>query len=159
MEYRLHHLQSLEVSCCCSIQSSILSPCPNGIHLAYAICPCKTPALTLTLTLLPCLVVVGHGGHTQWWWSRVFFLLFEGSSQPVGAVMSVELTHDGMYLLASSRHGPVRLWDVRMERPLLRYKGHQNTSSSFLRATLGGDEELVLGGSDDKKLYIWDRRS
>ncbi|CAN0304042.1 unnamed protein product, partial [Discosporangium mesarthrocarpum] len=38
-------------------------------------------------------------------------------------------------------------------------QGHQNTSSSFLRATLGGDEELVLGGSDDKKLYIWDRRS
>lgn len=43
-------------------------------------------------------------------------------SQAVGAVTSVDLTMDGMYLLASSRHGPVRTWDVRMGRPLLRYK-------------------------------------
>ncbi|CAM9925340.1 unnamed protein product [Choristocarpus tenellus] len=64
-----------------------------------------------------------------------------------------------MYLLASSRHGPVRLWDVRMERPILRYKGHQNSSSGFLRATLGGEEELVLSGSDDNKLYVWHQKS
>ncbi len=47
---------------------------------------------------------------------------FFRSSQAVGAVTSVDLTMDGMYLLASSRHGPVRTWDVRMGRPLLRYK-------------------------------------
>ncbi|CAN0086818.1 unnamed protein product, partial [Hapterophycus canaliculatus] len=79
-------------------------------------------------------------------------------SQAVGAVTSVDLTTDGMYLLASSRHGPVRTWDVRMGRPLLRYKGHQNTSSSFLRASLGAEEGLVFGGSDDSKVYVWHRR-
>ncbi|CAN0373873.1 unnamed protein product, partial [Ectocarpus sp. 8 AP-2014] len=36
--------------------------------------------------------------------------------------------------------------------------GHQNTSSSFLRASLGAEEGLVLGGSDDCKVYVWHRR-
>ncbi|CAM9749826.1 unnamed protein product [Ascophyllum nodosum] len=84
--------------------------------------------------------------------------LVETCCQTVGAVTSVDLTVDGMYLLASSRHGPVRTWDVRMGRPLLRYKGHQNTTSSFLRATFGAEEQLVLGGSDDGNLYVWHHR-
>lgn len=56
--------------------------------------------------------------------------VFPRHSQAVGAVTSVDMTMDGMYLLASSRHGPVRTWDVRMGRPLLRYKVSWHSSSS-----------------------------
>lgn len=37
-------------------------------------------------------------------------------------------------------------------------QGHQNTSSSFLRASLGAEEGLVFGGSEDCKVYVWHRR-
>ncbi|CBJ33816.1 conserved unknown protein [Ectocarpus siliculosus] len=104
------------------------------------------------------LLVSGGRDSAIKFWDVMSGVCVKTLSQAVGAVTSVDLTMDGMYLLASSRHGPVRTWDVRMGRPLLRYKGHQNTSSSFLRATLGAEEGLVFGGSDDCKVYVWHRR-
>ncbi|CAM9652501.1 unnamed protein product, partial [Scytosiphon promiscuus] len=104
------------------------------------------------------LLVSGGRDSAIKFWDVMSGVCVKTLSQAVGAVTSVDLTTDGMYLLASSRHGPVRKWDVRMGRPLLRYKGHQNTSSSFLRASLGAEEGLVFGGSDDSKVYVWHRR-
>eukprot|EP00752_Nemacystus_decipiens_P018196 g16325.t1 len=104
------------------------------------------------------LLVSGGRDSAIKFWDVMSGVCVKTLSQAVGAVTSVDMTMDGMYLLASSRHGPVRTWDVRMGRPLLRYKGHQNTSSSFLRASLGAEEGLVFGGSEDGKVYIWHRR-
>lgn len=69
---------------------------------------------------------------------RLCSCCFPRYSQAVGAVTSVDMTMDGMYLLASSRHGPVRTWDVRMGRPLLRYKVRQRHS---------GSGDVAVGGS------------
>eukprot|EP00903_Cladosiphon_okamuranus_P005849 g5788.t2 len=104
------------------------------------------------------LLVSGGRDSAIKFWDVMSGVCVKTLSQAVGAVTSVDMTMDGMYLLASSRHGPVRTWDVRMGRPLLRYKGHQNTSSSFLRASLGAEEGLVFGGSEDCKVYVWHRR-
>lgn len=42
-----------------------------------------------------------------------------------------------------------------MVRPIRRFKGHQNTSKNFIRAGFAGDS-LVVGGSEDGIVYIWD---
>jgi hypothetical protein len=33
-------------------------------------------------------------------------------------------------------------------RPIRRFKGHQNTSKNFVRASFGPDDSLVVGGSE-----------
>lgn len=37
-----------------------------------------------------------------------------------------------------------------------KFKGHQNTSKNFIRACFGPEERLILGGSEDGAIYIWD---
>jgi COMPASS component SWD3 len=78
----------------------------------------------------------------------------------------VQVSRDGLYLLTSSRHASVRLWDMRVgagasadDRPLARFRGHQNTSSSFLRAAFAAEESLIVGGSDCGALHVWDRKN
>jgi WD40 repeat protein len=41
-------------------------------------------------------------------------------------------------------------------RPVRRFKGHQNTSKNFVRSCFGPNEELIVGGSEDGTIYIWD---
>jgi COMPASS component SWD3 len=84
------------------------------------------------------------------------------TKQPLGAVTSVEMSSDGIHLLSSTRHGPIRIWDMRYsEQPLpQRYKGHESTcSSSFIKATFCGDESIIVGGSDSGVVYMWDRKT
>lgn len=105
------------------------------------------------------LLISASRDSTIRFWDIMSGVCVKTYGQPLGAVTSVQMSRDGINLLTSSRHGPLRLWDVRQERPLVRYKGHQNTSSSFLRATFGAEESLVIGGSDCGRLHVWDRKT
>jgi WD40 repeat protein len=73
----------------------------------------------------------------------------------------MSLSVDGTLALTSSRHGAVRLWDLRSTEkgPLARYKGHANSTSSFLRCGFGPREGVVLSGSDDGAIHCWDTAS
>jgi len=71
-------------------------------------------------------------------------------------VTSVEMNKTGGLLLSGSKDNSNRLWDVRLARPIRRFKGHQNTSKNFVRASFGPDESLIVGGSEDGFVYIWD---
>ena len=42
----------------------------------------------------------------------------------------MQLSADGLHLLASSKDNSVRLWDTRAARPLRAFKGHQNTCAA-----------------------------
>ncbi|OQR91077.1 hypothetical protein THRCLA_22491 [Thraustotheca clavata] len=42
------------------------------------------------------------------------------------------------------------------QRPLQRFKGHQNTAKNVVRAAFGPREDFVLGGSEDGAVYVWD---
>eukprot|EP00611_Tribonema_gayanum_P023950 TRINITY_DN514_c0_g1_i1.p1 TRINITY_DN514_c0_g1~~TRINITY_DN514_c0_g1_i1.p1 ORF type:complete len:358 (-),score=94.31 TRINITY_DN514_c0_g1_i1:266-1306(-) len=108
------------------------------------------------------LLVSGSRDGTVRFWDVLSGVCVRTLTQPLGAVTSVQVSRDGLYLLTSSRHGSVRLWDLRIgsdERPLQRFRGHQNTSSSFLRATFAAEESLILGGSDCGALHVWDRKN
>ena len=119
----------------------------------------------------------------------------------VGEATSCCLSGDGTLLLTSSRHGPIKLWDLRradraLVRPhrrrrcppapatifpcntlpaataaphpapksrlcgdQVRYTGHQNSASSFIRCGFGARESVVVSGSDDGKVHIWESGS
>eukprot|EP01006_Ploeotia_vitrea_P044753 TRINITY_DN66864_c5_g2_i1.p2 TRINITY_DN66864_c5_g2~~TRINITY_DN66864_c5_g2_i1.p2 ORF type:complete len:245 (-),score=123.77 TRINITY_DN66864_c5_g2_i1:61-705(-) len=91
--------------------------------------------------------------------SRVrFFDVLSGScikTLPVhGEVTSVNVSSNGLYLLTSAKGNATRLWDVRMLKPLQRYK-HRHASKHFIRSSFGPAEALVLGGSEDGLFYVW----
>ena len=62
-------------------------------------------------------------------------------------------------LLTASKDNSNRLWDMRMGKPIQRFKGHQNTSKNFVRAVFGPSEKVILGGSEDGNVYMWDAES
>ncbi|KAL8281312.1 hypothetical protein RQP46_006346 [Phenoliferia psychrophenolica] len=102
------------------------------------------------------LIVSGSkDGHVRFW-DTVSGLNIRTLTAQVGEVTSVDMTD--VYLLTSSRDNSIRLWDVRMLRPLTRYKAHSNTSQNFVRASFA-HASLVVSGSDDGILYMWDRES
>mmetsp|Transcript_60076 Transcript_60076/g.190842 ORF Transcript_60076/g.190842 Transcript_60076/m.190842 type:complete len:143 (-) Transcript_60076:20-448(-) len=77
----------------------------------------------------------------------------------LGEVTSVAMNANGSWLLSGSKDNSNRLWDVRMGRPIQRFKGHQNTSKNFVRASFGPNEKLVVGGSEDGVVHMWDART
>ncbi|SCV71988.1 BQ2448_4682 [Microbotryum intermedium] len=89
-------------------------------------------------------------------WDSVSGLCIRTLNAQLGEVTSVDMSDS--YLLTSSRDNSVRLWDVRMLRPLRRFKAHSNTSHNFVRASFA-HSSLLVSGSEDGVLYMWDRES
>lgn len=47
-------------------------------------------------------------------------------------------------MLSSSKDNSNRLWDLRLGKPLRRFKGHQNTSKNFIRSAFGPNERYAF---------------
>ncbi|EPZ32315.1 hypothetical protein O9G_002156 [Rozella allomycis CSF55] len=77
----------------------------------------------------------------------------------LGEVTSVRLDSNGIHMLTSSKDNSTRLWDFRMLRPLVKYKGHQTTSKNFVRSSFGNSKTIVSGSEKDGHVYIWDMNS
>ncbi|KAI9097009.1 WD40-repeat-containing domain protein [Phlyctochytrium arcticum] len=101
------------------------------------------------------LIVSGSKDNTIKFWDIVSGLCIRTITSHLGEVTSVEMSSNGSLLLSSSKDNSNRLWDIRMLRPIRKFKGHQNTSKNFIKAGFAGDA-LVVGGSEDGIVYIWD---
>ncbi|KAK6903106.1 hypothetical protein I203_108368 [Kwoniella mangroviensis CBS 8507] len=75
----------------------------------------------------------------------------------LGEITSVEFDQQGRYLLAGCKDNSNRLWDLRMQRNIYRYTGHQNTSKNLIRCSFAHDASLIIGGSEDGCIYLWER--
>ncbi|ETV75141.1 hypothetical protein, variant 1 [Aphanomyces astaci] len=125
------------------------------------------------------LVVSGSKDGTVRFWDILSGLCVHTVRQTLGEVTSVSLSSNGLFVLTGSRNNSNRLWDMRMlthprtalstkdtknpapsiateQRPLQRFKGHQNTAKNVVRASFGPREAFVLGGSEDGAVYVWD---
>ncbi|KAH6564094.1 hypothetical protein BSLG_004959 [Batrachochytrium salamandrivorans] len=102
------------------------------------------------------LIISGSKDNTIKFWDIVSGLCIKTISAHLGEVTCVETNSDGTLLLSSSKDNSNRLWDIRMLRPIRKFKGHQNTSKNFIRASFAG-ESLIVGGSEDGAVYLWDR--
>ncbi|KAJ3269101.1 hypothetical protein HDV01_001874 [Terramyces sp. JEL0728] len=104
------------------------------------------------------LIISGSKDNSIKFWDIVSGLCIKTISAHLGEVTSVEMSSDGYYLLSSSKDNSNRLWDIRMLRAIRKFKGHQNTSKNFIRASFAG-ESLIVGGSEDGIIYVWDREN
>lgn len=59
-------------------------------------------------------------------------------------VTSVDVNSAGTSMLSSSKDNSNRLWDLRLGKPLRRFKGHQNTSKNFIRSAFGPNERYAF---------------
>lgn len=93
-------------------------------------------------------------------WDALSGVCVRTLSAHLGEVTSVEASVCGTLLLTAAKDNSVRLWDVRMtNRALARFKGYQNTAKNFVRAEFGPREALVVAGSEDGFIYLWDKTS
>ncbi|KAJ2520744.1 hypothetical protein H4217_001845 [Coemansia sp. RSA 1939] len=104
------------------------------------------------------LIISGSKDQTIRFWDTISGTCVKSLRSHLGEVTSVATSDSGMLLLSSSKDNSNRLWDLRSLKRLRRYKGHQNTSKNFIRSDFIGDS-LVVGGSEDGMVYIWDRES
>jgi COMPASS component SWD3 len=100
--------------------------------------------------------ITGSKDATVRYWDVLSGLCITTISSHLGEVSSVNTNAAGTLMLTSSKDNSNRLWDMRQCRPIRRFKGHQNTSKNFLRASFGPMERLVVGGSEDGFVYMWD---
>lgn len=81
------------------------------------------------------LVVTASKDSTIRFWDIVSGACINTFSRQLGEVTSVQISTDGSMLLSGSKDNSNRLWDVRMLKPIRKYKGHSNTTKSFIRLT------------------------
>ena len=103
------------------------------------------------------LVISCSKDKTIKFWDILSGVCIKTLSEQMGEVTSVQINSNGILLLSSSKNSCNRLWDIRVGRPLpKRFKGHQNTSKNFVTAGFGPSERLIVGGSEDGAVYLWD---
>jgi hypothetical protein len=74
-------------------------------------------------------------------------------------ITSVDLDAAGHNLLVATKSSTNALVDLRMGRVVKRFRGHQNSSRHFIRACFGPTDDMVMGGSEDGSIYMWDVNS
>ncbi|KAG2386564.1 hypothetical protein C9374_002308 [Naegleria lovaniensis] len=83
----------------------------------------------------------------------------------LGEVTGLQVSKTGDKLLSCSKDNLNRLWDVRKlesnstnQQSLVqqKFKGHQNAYKNFIRCKFGPKERVVMSGSEDGYVYIWD---
>lgn len=82
-------------------------------------------------------------------------------SQECPPITSVRFTPNGKYLLMSHLDSALRLWDVTAGREVKKYVGHRNakfslTSDVWTHAGGAITSPLVVSGSEDGSVYLWD---
>ncbi|WWC60922.1 uncharacterized protein I303_103498 [Kwoniella dejecticola CBS 10117] len=89
-------------------------------------------------------------------WDAVGGTCIKNITGCLGEITSVEFDQEGRYLLAGCKDNSNRLWDLRMQKNIYRYTGHQNTSKNLIRCSFAHDASLVIGGSEDGCIYLWE---
>lgn len=118
------------------------------------------------------IIISGSKDGSIKFWDIASGVCIKTISSHLGEVTSVEINSSGNLLLSGSKDNSNRLWDLRDNfhsqsqaslgstytyKPIKKYKGHQNTSKNFIRSSFGGlNESLIIGGSEDGSIYMWD---
>lgn len=70
------------------------------------------------------------------------------------AITSVRVLQDENYLLAADMLGQIKMWDVRVTKPVLEYKGHYN-EHAYLPIHVNEHEGLLLAVGQDCYTRLW----
>ncbi|SPO23831.1 uncharacterized protein UTRI_03641_B [Ustilago trichophora] len=74
-------------------------------------------------------------------------------------VVSLAVSRDSRYALINVRPSELQMWDIGRQSLVRRFNGHK-LSQYVIGCGFGGiDENFVVSGSEDAKIYIWHRAS
>jgi COMPASS component SWD3 len=105
------------------------------------------------------LVVTGSKDRTVMFFDISSGVCVRTLDRIVGEVTSIQLSMNGERLLIASKDSTHRIFDIRTGTCLTRFKGAVNSSKSFLRANFGSSDNVVLSGSENGSVLIWDAHS
>jgi WD40 repeat protein len=77
----------------------------------------------------------------------------------LGEVTGLAADTNFVRVLAATKDNTNRIWDLRMADAVVLLRGHRNAQKHFVRARFGPDEKVVIGGSEDGKIWCWDAGS
>lgn len=72
-------------------------------------------------------------------------------------VVSLAVSRDSQYALINVRPSELQMWDIRRQILVKRFNGHKLTEHVIDCGFGGIDENFVVSGSEDSKVYIWHR--
>ncbi|KAJ1026768.1 hypothetical protein NDA16_002065 [Ustilago loliicola] len=72
-------------------------------------------------------------------------------------VVSLAVSRDSQYALINVRPSELQMWDIRRQILVKRFHGHKLTEHVIDCGFGGIDENFVVSGSEDAKVYIWHR--
>lgn len=78
---------------------------------------------------------------------------FQGHDHEVAVVM---YTPDGTCLLSGSQDGTIRLWEIKTEKEIRRYKAHEGARVQALDLWQDKKRLLMASGASDTLIKIWD---
>ncbi|SNX83850.1 uncharacterized protein MEPE_02558 [Melanopsichium pennsylvanicum] len=74
-------------------------------------------------------------------------------------LVSLAVSRDSRYVLINVRPSELQMWDISRQSLVRRFSGHK-LSQHVIGCGFGGiDENFVVSGSEDAKIYIWHRAS
>lgn len=73
------------------------------------------------------------------------------------AITSLHIMRDENYLMAADMQGQIKLWDVRVTKPVQEYTGHHN-EHAYLPVHVCEDEGLLLAAGQDCYTRLWSLR-
>lgn len=80
-------------------------------------------------------------------------------------IRAMKLSSDGQYLLVSKNQEDnepksiIELWDIENDSPIQKYSGHTQEKNVLAPSFGGKNEQYIVSGSEDDKIYIWARDS
>lgn len=72
-------------------------------------------------------------------------------------VVSLAVSGDSQYVLVNVRPSELQMWDINRQCLVRRFNGHQLSRNVIFCGFGGIDENFVVSGSEDAKIYIWHR--
>jgi len=64
-------------------------------------------------------------------------------------------------MIVNTLDNMINVYDMHeiLSKPPVRYFGHRSSKEFYIRASLGLDDNLILSGSEDGFVYLWDLRN
>ncbi|KAJ3188077.1 WD repeat-containing protein 5 [Irineochytrium annulatum] len=81
------------------------------------------------------------------------------SSGHDGLISFIKFSPNGNYILACNLDNTIKLWNTSTSKIVQTLRGHRNTKYSIFSCFSTTSGDLLVSGSEDRRIYIWDLKT